>query len=61
YKLSSIALAMGSGKTIRFSVCTAMFLAITEAAIITTILLGCRNVFGYAYTNDSVVVHYVLE
>jgi len=36
-----------------------MFLATTEALIITAILLGCRSVLGYAYTNDTMVVHYV--
>lgn len=52
-------LGAGNPKAVRFSICTAMFLATTEALIITAILLGCRCVLGYAYTNDSMVVHYV--
>ncbi|CAI8613421.1 unnamed protein product [Vicia faba] len=52
-------LGAGNPKAVRFSVCTAMFLAIAEALIITAILLGCRHILGYAYTNDTMVVHYV--
>ncbi|XP_058740032.1 protein DETOXIFICATION 14-like isoform X2 [Vicia villosa] len=52
-------LGAGNPKAVRFSVCTAMVLAITEALIITAILLGCKHILGYAYTNDSMVVHYV--
>ncbi|KAI5428131.1 protein DETOXIFICATION 3 [Lathyrus oleraceus] len=52
-------LGAGNPKAVRFSVCTATFLAIAEALTVTAILLGCRNILGYAYTNDGMVVHYV--
>ncbi|CAL5192942.1 unnamed protein product [Lathyrus oleraceus] len=52
-------LGAGNPKAVRFSVCIATFLAIAEALIVTAILLGCRNILGYAYTNDGMVVHYV--
>ncbi|CAK8542664.1 unnamed protein product [Lathyrus sativus] len=52
-------LGAGNPKAVRFSVCTATILAISEALIVTAILLGCRHILGYAYTNDSMVVHYV--
>ncbi|XP_058740030.1 protein DETOXIFICATION 14-like [Vicia villosa] len=52
-------LGAGNPKAVRFSVCTAMILAVTEALIVISILFGCRYVFGYAYTHDSAIVHYV--
>lgn len=52
-------LGAGNPKAGRFSVCTAMILAVIETLIVTIILFGCRNVLGYAYTHDDVLVHYV--
>ncbi|ONI17279.1 hypothetical protein PRUPE_3G149800 [Prunus persica] len=43
----------------RVVVWAAMVLAVTEAVIVSTILLCCRSVWGYVYSNDMEVVNYV--
>ncbi|CAL5192944.1 unnamed protein product [Lathyrus oleraceus] len=52
-------LGAGNPKAGRFSVCTAMILAVIEALIVVIILFGCRYVLGYAYTHDNALIHYV--
>ncbi|GLT28859.1 hypothetical protein SLA2020_037630 [Shorea laevis] len=43
----------------KVAVVAAFFLAITEAVIVGAILLSCRSVIGYAYSNDKQVVKYI--
>ncbi|XP_008229282.1 PREDICTED: protein DETOXIFICATION 12 [Prunus mume] len=43
----------------RVVVWAAMVLAVTEAVIVSTILLCCCSVWGYVYSNDMEVVNYV--
>lgn len=52
---------LGAGKpeAARLAVWAAVFLATTEAVIVSTALFACRNVLGYAYTNDKQVVDYI--
>ncbi|PON50278.1 Multi antimicrobial extrusion protein [Trema orientale] len=52
---------LGAGKpeAARLAVVVAMFLAITEAVLVSTILFLCRSVLGYVYSSDKEVVHYI--
>lgn len=52
-------LGAGNHEAVRVAVSVSMFLAVTEALIISATLFGCRHMLGYAYSNDSVVVDYV--
>ncbi|KAL6193329.1 hypothetical protein ACLB2K_034413 [Fragaria x ananassa] len=52
-------LGAGNPKAARIATHAAMFLALTEATIITTILFACRNVFGYTFSNARDVIDYV--
>ncbi|XP_024192065.1 protein DETOXIFICATION 12 isoform X1 [Rosa chinensis] len=52
-------LGAGNPEGARIATCAAMFLAITETAIVTTTLFACRNVFGYVFRNEQEVVDYV--
>ncbi|KAL2329533.1 hypothetical protein Fmac_017114 [Flemingia macrophylla] len=52
---------LGAGKpeAVRVAVSASMLLALAEGLIVSATLLGCRHFLGYAYSNDSEVVHYV--
>ena len=52
---------LGAGKpeAARLAVWAAMFLATTEAVIVSTTLFICRSVLGYAYSNEKQVVNYI--
>ncbi|KAJ1443206.1 Multi antimicrobial extrusion protein [Sesbania bispinosa] len=52
-------LGAGNPKAVRVAVSAAMFIGITEAIIVSAALFGCRHILGYAYSNDSMIVHYV--
>ncbi|XP_061338301.1 protein DETOXIFICATION 14-like [Gastrolobium bilobum] len=52
-------LGAGNPKAARLAVSAAMVLAVTEALIVSATLFGCRYILGYAYSNDSMVVHYL--
>ncbi|KAJ8761782.1 hypothetical protein K2173_004593 [Erythroxylum novogranatense] len=47
-----------SAKTV---VIVVLVVSLTEAAIVSIVLFLCRNVFGYAYSNDKGVVSYVSQ
>lgn len=52
---------LGAGKpeAARLAVWAAVFLAGTEAVIVSVTLFSCRYVLGYAYTSDKQVVDYI--
>ncbi|GMN28247.1 hypothetical protein TIFTF001_001985 [Ficus carica] len=52
---------LGAGKpeAARLAVWAAVFLAGTEAVIVSVTLFSCRYVLGYAYTSDKQVVNYI--
>ena len=52
-------LGAGNPQGARIATFAAMFLAVTEASIITTTLFACRNVFGYTFSNEKEVIDYV--
>ncbi|KAK7272982.1 hypothetical protein RIF29_14027 [Crotalaria pallida] len=52
-------LGSGNPEAVRVAISTSMFLAVTEAVIVSATLFGCRHILGYAYTHESVIVHYV--
>lgn len=52
-------LGAGNPQAVRVAVSISMSLAITGGLIVSAILLGCKHVLGYAYSDDRVVVHYV--
>ncbi|XP_027352519.1 protein DETOXIFICATION 14-like [Abrus precatorius] len=52
-------LGAGNPQAVRVAVSAAMFLAVTEGLIVSATLFGCRHILGYAYSNDTMVVHYV--
>ncbi|KAK9934656.1 hypothetical protein M0R45_021792 [Rubus argutus] len=52
-------LGAGNPKGARIATCAAMFLAVTEASIVTTTLFCCRHVFGYLFSNEEEVIDYV--
>ncbi|RZC81523.1 hypothetical protein C5167_044108 [Papaver somniferum] len=54
-------LGAGRPEAARLAVCSVMIIAITELVIMSLVLFACRNVMGYAYSNEKEVVHYVTE
>ncbi|XP_031253282.1 protein DETOXIFICATION 14-like [Pistacia vera] len=54
-------LGAGNPQTARLAVSAVMVLAVTEAVIVGTTLFCCRNILGYAYSNEKGVVNYVAE
>lgn len=55
----STELGAGNPQSARLAVWATMLLAITEAAVIGTILFFCRSIVGYAYSSDKQVVDLV--
>ncbi|KAM7529806.1 hypothetical protein LguiB_033216 [Lonicera macranthoides] len=49
----------GNPQAARVAVCAAMFLAVTETAIVSISLFLCRHVVGRAYSNEREVVNYI--
>lgn len=49
----------GNPEAARVAVWVAMVVAVTEAVVVSAALFGCRNILGYAYSDDSHVVKYV--
>lgn len=54
-------LGAGNPETARGVVYVSLILSATEAVIVSTALFFCRNIFGYAFSNDKGVVDYVAE
>ncbi|KAK9272811.1 hypothetical protein L1049_003189 [Liquidambar formosana] len=52
-------LGAGNPKAAQVAVWAITLLAIMEAVIVSTAIFCCRNVLGYAYSNDKQVVNYV--
>lgn len=54
---------LGAGKpqAARIAACAVVFLAVAETTIVSTTLLVCRRIFGYAFSNEKEVVDYVTE
>ncbi|KAF7850831.1 hypothetical protein BT93_L4950 [Corymbia citriodora subsp. variegata] len=52
-------LGAGNPNRARVVVLVIMSLAIIEAVIVGIVLFCCRDVLGYAYSNDKQVVHYI--
>ncbi|KAE9595181.1 hypothetical protein Lal_00009312 [Lupinus albus] len=52
-------LGAGNPEAVKVAIYASMFLAITEVVIVSGTLFGCRNILGYAYTKDSLIVHYI--
>ncbi|OIV91086.1 hypothetical protein TanjilG_30308 [Lupinus angustifolius] len=57
----SNSLGGGSPQAARVSVFAAMALAVSEALLVSSILFACRNVLGYAFSNDQDVLDYVTD
>lgn len=54
-------LGAGNPQAARVSVFAVMFLAVTEAIIISGTLFACQRVFGYTFSNEKEVVDYVTD
>ncbi|KAJ6766593.1 PROTEIN DETOXIFICATION 7-RELATED [Salix purpurea] len=54
-------LGAGNHQAALVAVQAVLIISITEAAIASIILFFCRHIFGYAFSNDEGVVHYVAE
>ncbi|OVA11560.1 Multi antimicrobial extrusion protein [Macleaya cordata] len=52
-------LGAGNAQGARFVVCIVMFVAVTEAVIVSSTLFASRYIFGYAYSNEKEVIDYV--
>nr|XP_043639089.1 protein DETOXIFICATION 14-like [Erigeron canadensis] len=52
-------LGAGNPKAARLAVYTTIFLAITEAIIVSAAVFSCRSFLGNAYSNEMAVVNYV--
>ncbi|MBZ5798174.1 hypothetical protein K8353_50025, partial [Burkholderia contaminans] len=54
---------MGAGRprAARMAAYTSMFLAATELIIVGGALFASRHIFGYTFSNDMEVVHYVSQ
>ncbi|KAL1810074.1 hypothetical protein ACET3Z_027064 [Daucus carota] len=52
-------LGAGNPQAARVAVWTVIFLAAVEAVIVSTTLFFCRNILGYAYSNDQAIVSYI--
>ncbi len=58
---SRVSNELGAGNPVaaQLAVGAGMVLAVLEAIIVSTALFCCRNVLGYAYSNEEEVVSYV--
>jgi len=54
-------LGAGNPEGARQAVRVVVFLAVTEAIIISTTLFALRRIVGYAYSNEKEVTNYVME
>lgn len=52
-------LGAGNSQAAKISVCTVMFMAVTESVTVSTVLFVNRGVFGYVFSNEKEVVDYV--
>nr|KYP42243.1 Protein TRANSPARENT TESTA 12 [Cajanus cajan] len=52
-------LGAGNPKTAKGAVRVVVILGVVEAVIVSTIFISCRQILGYAYSNDMEVVDYV--
>lgn len=57
----SNALGAGNPQGARISVFTVMLLTVMEAILISATLFGCRNIFGFVFSNEMEVVNYVAK
>nr|KYP65005.1 Protein TRANSPARENT TESTA 12 [Cajanus cajan] len=51
-------LGAGNPEAVRVAISASMLLAVAEGLIVSATLFGCRHFLGYAFSNESVVVHY---
>lgn len=54
-------LGAGRPQAARLAVCSVMIIALIELVIISVGLFACRNIMGYAYSNEKEVVDYVTD
>ncbi|KAI3942840.1 hypothetical protein MKW92_049249 [Papaver armeniacum] len=54
-------LGAGRPQAARLAVCSVMIIALIELVILSVGLFACRNIMGYAYSNDKEVVDYVTD
>lgn len=54
-------LGAGNPRAAQVAVWAAILLAIGELIIATATLLGCRNILGYAFSNEKDIVNYLKE
>uniref|UniRef100_A0A7N0TM36 Protein DETOXIFICATION n=1 Tax=Kalanchoe fedtschenkoi TaxID=63787 RepID=A0A7N0TM36_KALFE len=52
-------LGAGNPAAARLAVHAGMCVAVTETLIVSSTLLACRHVFGYLFSNEKEVIHYV--
>ena len=52
-------LGAGRPEAARLAVCVVVVMAITEGTLVGLLLILIRNVWGYAYSNETEVVKYV--
>ena len=55
----SIELGAGSPQVVRVVVFAVLFLALMASSLVSTILLACRRLFDYTFSNEREVVDYV--
>ncbi|XP_057974200.1 protein DETOXIFICATION 16-like isoform X2 [Malania oleifera] len=52
-------LGAGHPRTARMAVCVVLVIAITEGVLVGSVLILIRNIWGYAYSNETEVARYV--